>query len=348
MVTRSAGRARAAATGDEDRRYVEARVGAVERSWGPRAVVAQDGPAAGRRQIDLRHLGGLEVTVEVDNFLDLGSATFNGRPVSFVAPSTSDRAESWARRWQGGLLTTCGLTAVGVAEPVDGGTHGRAHLVPATVTRSAGQWSDDGTYRLAVEGFMREGVLFGENLTVQRSITAEIGRSALQVSDVIRNEGFGAEPVKILYHINFGWPLLHGGATVTVDATAPVLTEPVATAPDADAPDASVPATWTRELVDPQALAPEHVDALIAQADSEGWSTATLNGEYGTATVKFRPEQLPYLTIWRSPASGSYALGIEPGTCWPSHAEGPDEGKAGRLLAPGESFVVDLIIEFGA
>jgi hypothetical protein len=334
MAKGSVGAAGSAVPPEQDRRFIEARVGAVERSWGPRAVIAQDGPAVGRRQIDLRHLGGLEVTVEVDNFLDLGSASFNGRPVSFVAPTTSDRADSWARRWQGGLLTTCGLTAVGQAEPAEGGTHGRAHLVPATVTRSGGQWSDDGAYSLAVEGIMREGAIFEQNLTVHRSITAKIGRSVVRVFDVIRNEGFGGEPVRILYHINLGWPLLHGGATVTAEARAPHAT------------DASAPASWTRELVDPEALAPEHVDALIPQADGEGWSAATLRGDDGTVTVKFRPEQLPYLTIWRSPAAGSYALGIEPGTCWPSHAEGPDHGKAGRMLAPGESFDVEIIIEF--
>lgn len=341
MVKGSANGALATEPQEQGRRFVEARVGAVERSWGPRSVIAQDGPAAGRRQIDLRYLGGLEVTVEADNFLDLGSASWNGRPVSFVAPTTSDRAGSWARRWQGGLLTTCGLTAVGKAEPADGGMHGRAHLVPATVTRSGGQWSDDGKYRLAVGGFMREGAVFEQNLTVQRSITAEIGRSNIHVNDVIRNEGFRAEPVRILYHINLGWPLLHGGAIVSADATVPDAEAP-------DALDASVPARWTRELVDPEALTPEHVDALVAHADAEGWSTATLGGDYGTVMVKFRPEQLPYLTLWRSPAAGSYALGIEPGTCWPSHADGPADGKAGRTLAPGESFEVDLIIDFGS
>lgn len=324
--------------GTRRRRFVEARSGAVERAWAPRTVQVVDGPSTGRRQIELRHLGGLEVTVEVDQFLDLGEASWNGEAVSFVAPTTAPGAESWARRWQGGLLTTCGLTAVGVAAPEDGGMHGRAHLVPATVTRSEGRWTGEGRYELAVDGFLREGAVFEQNLTVERSIRAEVGVGQVRLHDVVRNEGFVAAPVKLLYHVNLGWPLLHGGAVVTAEAAAP---SDVAAASAHDG-------SWQRTLEEPSPAAPERVDALDAVAADDGWSVVTLSGETGTVAVRFRPEQLPFLTVWRSAAAGSYALGIEPGTCWPSHAEGPDRGKAGRILEPGESFDVDLEIVFSA
>ncbi|MGK9148955.1 DUF4432 family protein [Plantibacter flavus] len=323
--------------GTRRRRFVEARSGAVERAWAPRAVRVEDGPSIGRRQIELRHLGGLEVTVEVDQFLDLGEASWNGEAVSFVAPTTSPHAEGWARRWQGGLLTTCGLTAVGVASPAEGGMHGRAHTVPASVTRTEGRWSDDGRYELAVEGFLREGAVFEQNLTLERSIRAEVGVGRIAIHDVIRNEGFVAEPVKVLYHLNLGWPLLHGGAIVAVQADPAVVVEA-----------SGVAGVWRRAVDEPVAGAAEQVDALDAVAELDGWSTATLTGEAGTVTIRFRPEQLPFLTIWRSAVAGSYALGIEPGTCWPSHAVGPERGKVGRTLEPGESFGVDLEIVFSA
>jgi hypothetical protein len=323
------------------RRFVEARMGAVERVWAPRAVQVEDGAAGGRRRIELRHLGGLDVAVEVDQFLDLGEASWRGDAVSFVAPSTSLRAEGWGRRWQGGLLTTCGLTAVGRATPEEGGMHGRAHLVPATVTRREGRWRD-GRYELIVSGLLREGAIFEENLTVERTIRAEIGSSTIRLTDVIRNEGFTDAAVRVLYHINLGWPLLHEGAVVRAEATAP------GEARDAGQGGASgeVGAAWERRIEAPAPATPERVDALIAVGPSGGWSTASLTGASGVATVRFRPEQLPYLTVWRSAAAGSYALGIEPGTCWPSHAEGPDEGKTGRVLAPGETTTVELEIGF--
>jgi hypothetical protein len=318
--------------GAERRRFLEARIGAVERVWAPRAVRSENGVGAGRRQIDLRYLGGLDVTIEPDQFLDLGEAAWRGRPVSFVPPSTSVRAENWGRRWQGGLLTTCGLSAVGRAAPEDGGMHGRAHLIPASVTRQGGSWTHGGGYELVVRGTLREGAVFEQNLTVDRTIRARHGVSEIHISDVIRNEGFVPDRVRILYHINIGWPMLHAGASVSADASEPGATEA---------------SGWSRQLGDPEPDVPERVNALVAIPDPDGWSHATIAGDSGSLTVRFRPDQLPYLTVWRSGTSGSYALGIEPGTCWPSHADGPDEGKVGRLLGPGESFAVELVLGFG-
>jgi len=325
----------------DDRRDIEARIGAVERAWGPRSVQASNGPEAGRRQIDLRGLGGLSVTVEPDQFLDLGLALWNGDAVSLTTPSTSVRAESWGRRWLGGLLTTCGLTAVGRASVEEGGMHGRAHLVAATVTRAEGRWSGD-AYELEVAGTLREGAIFEQNLTVDRTISAEHGVSRITVSDVVRNEGFDAVPVKLLYHINLGWPLLDAGAHV--DAAA----RPAASdSPASDSSETSEP-QWRRDLGAPVPQKPESVDALVAVAGDDGWSVAELQAETTVVTVRYRTAELPYLTIWRSEAAGSYALGIEPGTCWPSHADGPQEGKDGRLLGPGEEFTTRIEITFSA
>ncbi len=307
------------------RRETEARLGAVERSWGPRSLRAEGGAGDGRRQIDLRGLGELAVTVEPDQFLDLGETFWRGEAVSFTPPSTGARAESWGRRWLGGLLTTCGLTAVGRAEPAEGGMHGRAHLVPALVTRSEGRWNGD-AYELEVTGLMREGAIFEQNLVVTRSITARHGESRVRVSDVVRNDGFAEVPLKLLYHINLGWPLVDEGSRVSA-TTAPA---------------------WEAELTAPVPLEPEKVDALVADAGDDGYATATLDAPGTRVTVRYRTAELPFLTVWRSAASGSYALGIEPGTCWPSHADGPDSGKAGRMLAPGEQITTDLEIVFEA
>lgn len=319
------------------RRELEANVGAAERIWAPRVVRAENGPASGRRQIDLRRLGGLEVTLEPDQFLDLGEAAWLGRTVSFAPPSTSIHAESWGRRWLGGLLTTCGLTAVGKAEPADGGMHGRAHLVSSWVTRAEGRWEGD-RFELEVSGRMREGGVFEQNLTVDRSIRATIGQSKIRVTDVVRNEGFVAEPVKLLYHINLGWPLVHAGASVAAAAAVPGKARTDSTG--------HTSSPWKRKLKAPAVKEPEVVDALVAASDDVGWSSVVLHSTNDDVTVKYRTAELPYLTIWRSEAAGSYALGIEPGTCWPSHVEGPRSGKVGRTVEPGESFTTDVEITF--
>lgn len=301
-----------------DRRAIEARLSSVERTWAPRAVTADDGMARGMRLIELRGLGGLAVDVEPDQFLDLGAATFGGEPLSFTAAGTSRLAEAWTRRWRGGLLTTCGLEAVGQAPPEQGGVHGRAHLVPAQVTRAEGRWEGD-DYVVEVAGIMREAVLLGASLSVHRTITGTVGESALRIRDVVRNEGFTPAPLRLLYHVNVGWPWLEEGATVTAGA-------------------------WTAPIEAPEPGAAEIVDALDAVAGPDGWSRGVLDGPHGRFAIAFRPDRLPFLTIWRSRAAGHYALGIEPGTCWPSHADGPDRGKRGIVLEPGASHEIELVL----
>ena len=44
-------------------------------------------------------------------------------------------------------------------------------------------------------------------------------------------------------------------------------------------------------------------DVAPADADAGGWSTETLSGDHGAASVKFYPEQSPYLRIGRHTAA---------------------------------------------
>lgn len=86
--------------------------------------------------------------------------------------------------------------------------------------------------------------------------------------------------------------------------------------------------------------------SLVAASVDDGWSSVVLHSTNDDVTVKYRTAELPYLTIWRSEAAGSYALGIEPGRCWPSHVEGPRPGKVGRIVEPGEYLTTDIEITF--
>lgn len=227
-------------------------------------------------------------------------------------------------------MTTCGLAAVGKAEQDIGGMHGRAHLIPACVTGSEGNWDGD-DYVIEVRGLMREGALFDQNVSVARRIRARVGASTIDVTDEVRNEGFEPTPLRLLYHFNIGWPWLEEGAMVEAEAREPGRDEG--------------PVKWDRCVEAPTPGEPELVDALIAVPDADGWGSARLLGSNRSITVRFRPEQLPYLTVWRSKAAGSYVVGLEPGTCWPSHVDGPEIGKEGVVLAPGESRMVNLIVE---
>jgi hypothetical protein len=302
------------------RREIEARLGAVDSVWGPRLREITDGPERGQRQIDLTTASGLDVTVLPDQFLDLGRASWLGVPVSFHPAHTGPSDVDWRRRWSGGLLTTCGLDNVGPATPGGAGMHGRASSIAASLVRASAGWDGD-RYRVTVAGKMREAVLFGQNITVERTISIEAGESVLTLRDIVRNEAFEPQTVLLLYHINLGWPLVDDGSAIEVDGERQFLGRPV---------------VGNSEQVERLRPAPENGD---------GWTHACLAAPDGRACrISWRPVQLPFFTIWRSEVAGSYAVGLEPGTCWPGGAPVELADGRGRQLGPGCGFAVDLRI----
>jgi hypothetical protein len=206
--------------------------------------------------------------------------------------------------------------------------HGRAAGIPATVTTASGAWEGD-RYVLRVEGRMREGALFDQNFTVERSITATVGEPEIRIRDVIRNESFTEDELRVLYHVNFGWPLVDDGAELLLDALRP----------DGSAFEAG-------RIGPPVDGASEKATILRARAGRTGWASATLIGHEAQASLSWRPDQLPAFTLWRSEVSGGYAIGIEPGTCWPSHLAGPDAPAHGVTLTAGSTHVIDLVLRF--
>ena len=120
----------------------------------------------------------------------------------------------WLRTFHGGLLATCGMTYAGaptVDEGVPLGLHGRINHTPASNVWADGSWRGD-EYEMWVRGRMRETVVFGENITLTRRISAPLGEARLLVRDVVVNEGFQTTPHMMLYHCNFGFPLLAEGS----------------------------------------------------------------------------------------------------------------------------------------
>ena len=55
-------------------------------------------------------------------------------------------------------------------------------------------------------------------LKVKRTITSPVGKSEVTVHDLIRNEGGKAVPLSLLYHINFGYPLLDETVQIEVSS----------------------------------------------------------------------------------------------------------------------------------
>jgi hypothetical protein len=299
--------------------------------------VVTGGPAAGNRAIDLRVWDGIDLRLLPDQGFDAGAAWYRGVPLAWIsavgetAPIPNPRDQDWARAFNGGLMSTCGLRNVGV--PSGGqGQHGEIHQQRAAI--EAIERSEDGV--LTVRGRIAEVDALRWHLEVERTWRTRAGEGLVELVDVVRNRGREPEPLALLYHVNIGAPLWAEGAELRLDARA---THPR----DADAePFAD---SWMHA---PGVVpgAPERVFEHEVTPGPGGWAEATVRNEaLGLeVAVRWDTATMPRLWQWVHPAPGIAVLGIEPANCSVLGREHDLATGALPVLAPGEERVSRLEI----
>jgi hypothetical protein len=328
---------------------VLAKVGSMKQVASIRRAVLDDGRERGVRVAEFRNGGGMAFTVLLDRGMDIADASFGGVSLSFLGPGPlshpayyKQHGPDWLRSWGGGMLVGCGLRNVGAPSELDGerlGLHGRLSNTPAENVNCYEGWADS-RYLLSVSGTMREARLFGENLVLTRTVATEFGVNVISVSDTVRNVGFEAAHVMLLYHMNFGWPLL--------DESTVVESVPHKVAPRNETAAAGLDA-WDK-FQEPVEGFEEQCFYHEIPSDERGMASMALhNKKLGLkATVSYRAAELPLLTQWKCPRAGIYVMGLEPGNCHVEGAEAEREKfKSLRVLQPGESFetLVRLSVE---
>ena len=326
------------------RRDLEARLGRMDQVAGVRRLRLEEGPEAGVELIHVRTGGGLAYFVSPSRGMDISLAEFRGAPLSWQSangeahPAYFDaEGNGWLRTAAGGLLMTCGLTQVG-SPNVDGeehlGIHGRAHHTAARQVTATARWIGD-EYVMEVSGLVTETRLFGEMIHLHRTLSSRLGESRLRIHDRIENAGFAPVPFQMLYHFNFGFPLV--AEATRIDFPSRVVRPREATTP-VDGYD-----RWES----PNPVYAERVyyhEDLATTTDSNGRPIAEVairNDLFpgGAIAVKVRwsTDTLPKLVQWKMAGAGMHVLGIEPANC---HVGGrAAERAAGTLcfLEPGES-----------
>ena len=297
-------------------------IGDPEQIAGARASVLSDGKAEGVKAIDIDTGGGFRFTTLPGRGMDIPSASYKGRTLNFfsgtgvTAPGYYEEpGMGWLRSFYAGLLTTCGITysgAPGVDQGQPLGLHGRIANSGAENLSINQEWEGD-EYLISVKGRIREASLFGENMTLTRTIETCLGGKSFKLHDVIENRGFEPQPLMMLYHFNFGFPLLSPNARIV----API------TASDAKDEESSNNKGTEECLVfpEPQAGYKEKV-YFHTLAGSEKTFIALVNRDIGDGSPlgiveRFSRNELPYCTEWKYPCKGCYVLGLEPGTVPP-------------------------------
>lgn len=332
------------------RRQIEARTGRLEQIGGLRRFTLNEGSEAGAAMIEVRTGAGLTYTVSPSRALDISLAELGGVPLSWQSPNGDvhptfydERGAEWLKTAVGGLLMTCGLSAVGAPGEDEGqklGLHGRIHHLPARQITATGRWNED-EYEMEISGVVDETAIFGEKLRLTRTIRSRLGQNQLAISDVVENIGFAAAPHMLLYHFNFGFPLLDETTTIQLP------TQKVT------ARDEGVPIKGFDRWQTPETSYQERV--YYHQVDEKAeWVTAVIrNSQFPlpggpqpvSVHLSWSPQQLPRLVQWKMAGAGEHVLGIEPANC---HVEGrAAERQRGTLvvLEPGEVRRYELALE---
>lgn len=283
-----------------------------------------EGKAQGVKGIHVHTGSGMYFTVLPGRGMDIPEAYFRGKQLAFVSGTgvTSpayyeEPGLGWLRSFYVGLLTTCGITNSGAPSVDQGesfGLHGRVSNAAAENVCIDQRWEGD-EYLITIKGTVREAKAMFENMALSRTIETRLGWKGFRITDRIENRGFEPQPLMMLYHFNFGFPLLGPHARII----GPVIkTE----ARDDEAKkergieecfQIPAPVEGYREKVFFHELA----------ADAGGNTFITLvNSDTGDGTplgmaLRFNKKEVPYLSEWKMPRRGFYVLGLEPGTVLP-------------------------------
>jgi hypothetical protein len=313
------------------RSEIDARTGALAQVAGVELLEYADGPERGVRVLDVRTGAGLSFRVAVDRGFDLLSADYRGVPIGWRSPTGArhpglasvEDSRGWGfLRSFTGLLATCGLDhALAPATSslaryiypgfTDGDypLHGRISQIPARLLGYGERWEGDAC-TLWAEGEVAQMAVFGENLVLTRRIEAALGGTVITVADRVENRGYRPTPHMLLYHYNFGYPLLDDGAELVVPSRAIV---------HAVHGDLRAQGVGHRLQGPPKADFSEQVYEHDVVAGADGMASALLvNPALGAGGFGIRLDYdrtaLPCLLQWQCLQSGLYVLGIEPST----------------------------------
>ena len=320
-----------------DKSYLSGKVGSMRQAASIRRAVLDDGKGRGMRIIDIDNGSGIRFTVYPDRGMDIGEASFCGMPLVWlpaepaVAASYDPNGINWLRSWGGGMLTGCGLINVGGPCEAGGdshGLHGRLSHIPASEVNTSASYIDEENYSLSVSGKVIHSRVFGENLQLSRKISCIAGVNKIVIEDSVENSGFAPAPLMMLYHMNFGWPLVNENSTLSpVDHQVTPQGEVAAKGLD----------KWDKMQL-PTAGFAEEVFYHDIPADENGMASITLTNpdERVKLTVSCRKAELPLLAEWKQMGKGEYVLGLEPANCVPENQNGNRDKGILKTIAPGE------------
>lgn len=242
------------------------------------------------------------------------------------------------------LMVRCGLESNGAPDFDDRGLlkyplHGRIANLPAHHVEAA---VDSEAKEIRVKGIVDETRFHFQKLRLTSTLVTRFGSPTLRIVDEVTNLSGSAASMQLLYHTNFGQPLLDPGAKVVLAAKTLVPRDPRA---------AEGIAQWDSYGNEQPGYA-EQVYFFELLGDAQGMCHVLLKNAHASqgVSLRFAKKSLPHFTIWKNtvPAADGYVTGLEPATNFPNPRS--YEQEQGRLvkIEPGGTAKFELELEIHA
>jgi hypothetical protein len=239
------------------------------------------------------------------------------------------------------LVCRCGLISNGAPEfDASGrlayGLHGRIANLPADDVHVV---LDDVAGTISLTGSVDETRFLQHSLRMTTTLTLRADRPCVAWTDRVENVSQRPAEIQMLYHCNFGQPLLGEGAELVaaVEELAP-----------RDGAAVGDVLSWNRYAA-PQAGRGEQVHFCQIRPDEDGMATAMLVAPSGeqAARLSWHASTLPCFTLWKNQGglADGYVTGLEPATNYPNPRSFESEQDRVVPLAAGESVEFSLQLE---
>ena len=184
--------------------------------------------------------------------------------------------------------------------------------------------------------------VFGPNLELRRTISSTLGEATIRVHDVVTNVSNTPTPHMLLYHCNYGWPLVDAGTEIIWKGSCQSRGLDMDNAVFNDRHDFRA----CQAPMESHRGTGEACGFIDVTPDKDGFCTIGLhNSKLGLAVAtRYKKKQLPCLANWQHWGPGEYVTGLEPGTNPPIGQSGARAQKKLIHLAPGKSRTYDLEI----
>lgn len=331
---------------DYSKQEIMRRVGDLSQIGGVRSSILAGGRGEGVHVLDVRNGSGLNFSVVPSRGMDIAWTEWKGIPLAHIGkPGMSHPAffehdgSGFLRNFFCGLLTTCGLTYMGAACRDNGdelGVHGRVNNIPAEFMNASQEWEGNDLV-MTVSGKVSESMFFKENMVLSRCIVTRSNKNILWIHDAVENQGFSEQPLMMLYHFNFGFPLVSENTRLYLPDNSSLTARDGEAKKGLDRYDSfSGPIHNFKEQV--------YYHSPATKENGETYACLYNHQMDLGVYLKYSITQLPHLIQWKMMGEGDYVVGLEPANAYPEGRAAMRARDMLQKISPGEIRSFDLEI----